>query len=120
RPGVLGRLARTFEFRNQRVARVDLFPVQAAPGASLLRTYSELRVRVSWTEGAANAPPKEAVDPFESLYREQVVNYEAARAMRRPRPADIGNPVQGPRFFTASTGPWIRMHLARRGIYQVT
>ncbi|MBI5835670.1 MAG: hypothetical protein HZB25_00350 [Candidatus Eisenbacteria bacterium] len=117
-PQVAGRLAGFFILRNQRLARIELYPVQAAPGLGAMRALDELRVRVRWSGGRTGSPADPA-DPFETMYRRRVLNYEAARAFRRAAGPRMDNPLDGPAFFSASTGPWLRMRLTRRGIYEV-
>lgn len=119
-PGVLGRLSRIYELRNQRVAEIELYPLQASPATGLMRAYSRIEVRVSWIGGEIHAAGAED-GPFEAVYERSVLNYTVARSFRRERtPAAFPNPVTGSNFFATSHGPWVRMHLTRQGMYQVT
>ena len=71
--------------RNQRVARIAIEPVAYEPAARRLTVASRVDVELAVTPTAGLGPPVERDDPFESVYRLSLVNYEQGIAWRRPR-----------------------------------
>lgn len=109
--------------RQQRVARLVLYPIQYNPARGTVRVIRRLRVEVSFS-GAKQAealadkgPPQE--NAFEPLLRALLLNYEQAkawRASRRPAatPADTGpRPGDGSR-------PWLKIIVPASGLYRIT
>jgi len=77
--------------RRQRVAVVELRPVQYNPATKLLRKYSRLVVRVNFSAGS-NAPSRQIFSPkpqidreFEPLYQKLLLNYDDAKSLRQSR-----------------------------------
>jgi hypothetical protein len=73
--------------RRQRVAVIELRPVQYNPATKLLRKYSRLVVRVNFSSGL-NAPPRQIFSPnpqidkeFEPLYQRLLLNYDDAKGL---------------------------------------
>ena len=75
--------------RNQRVARVAIAPVAYEPAARRLTVAGRVDVELSVAPWGSWGPRAEAIDPFETVYRLALVNYEQGRAWRRPQ-AQIG------------------------------
>jgi hypothetical protein len=80
-PGILARVAEVGFIRGQRVAAVDLFPVQYVPAAGELRFHSHVSLELTM-EGAAattdGAPRDDGA--FSPILREGLINYETASA----------------------------------------
>jgi hypothetical protein len=70
--------------RNQRVAKVSIEPVAYEPAARRLTVAGRVDVELAVTPSGLG-PPAEPDDPFESVYRLSLVNYEQGIAWRRPR-----------------------------------
>src|SRR5262245_32906120 len=71
--------------RNQRVARVSIEPVAYEPSARRLTVAARIDVELAVTAAGSLGPPAEPNDPFESVYRLTLLNYEQGIAWRRPR-----------------------------------
>ncbi len=137
--GVRARLLDVGWMRNQRVARIAVTPADYDPSARRLTLDRRIDVDVSVSgaePGAAGAGlglrTAEASDPFETLYRRTLVNYEQGRAwrrtagMRRPTPA-FARPGAGP-MHVASVVPdtsvyagrdWVKIAIDSTGFYKV-
>ncbi len=87
--------------RSQRIAVIELRPIQYNPATKLLRKYSRLVVRVNFSSGST-APPKQMGSlrsrvagrmpalpvndkEFEALYQKLLLNYDSARDLRQSR-----------------------------------
>lgn len=115
-------LAETAFVRGQRIARVQIQPVQYNPAQGALRVYRYLRVEATFPAaqaGAVQASP--GPDMFDSLLQDQLLNYEQALAWRSER----GQPLPGSHapdsVYPGDTSrPWFKTHLRASGLYKVT
>ena len=124
--------------RDQRVASVAILPADYEPAARRVTLYREIQVELSFAGGGSAWPPPAPDDPFENVYREALVNYEAGRAWRRPRAAagaPAALPGAGPARRLAggpeALGPgvpdtslfvgrdWIKIAITKTGFYKV-
>jgi hypothetical protein len=101
--------------RRQRVAVIELHPVQYNPVSKILRKYSRLLVRVNFSK-SFNAPSK--IQPrklelrdeteFERLYRGLLLNYDQAKNLRKTRSkislAPRQNESEALKLFVSQTG----------------
>jgi hypothetical protein len=121
--------------RDQRVASVAVFPADYQPAARRVTLYREIEVELSFGPAPGEAQAPRLDDPFEAVYREVLVNYEAGRAWRR-QPAvaatmapllGAGRPGAG---FPALAVPvpdtsvfvgrdWIKIAITKTGFYKV-
>ncbi len=83
-PGVRARLLEVGWMRNQRIARIAVFPADYDPAARRLTLYRRIDVDVEGQATGELGPPAESLDPFESVYRDALLNYEQGRSWRRP------------------------------------
>ena len=115
--------------RRQRVAVIELRPVQYNPATRLLRKYSRLVVQVNFSPGPgaplnsgvsgsmlagfqASQPDKE----FEKSYQSLLLNYEDARKWRKPRSAATGASL-APR--SDATSEALKIFVRESGIYRL-
>lgn len=70
--------------RNQRVASIAVSAADYVPATRHLALYRRVDVELGVAAAGNAGPPAEAIDPFEEVYREVLVNYEQGRHWRRP------------------------------------
>jgi hypothetical protein len=70
--------------RNQRIARIAIEPGAYAPSARRFALARRVDVDVQVQPMGVIGPPAEPDDPFESIYRSVLANYDQGRAWRRP------------------------------------
>ena len=70
--------------RNQRIARVAVYPADYDAGARRLVLYHRIEVAVAVEPAGDLGPPAESPDPFEGVYQAAVLNYEQGQGWRRP------------------------------------
>jgi hypothetical protein len=79
-PGTYARVEEPGVFRDLRIARVVVYPVQYVPSRKELQVLSSITIRVRYGSGEARNPktsPKRPIAPsFGTLYRSSVLNYE--------------------------------------------
>ena len=114
--------------RGQRVARLQIQPIQYNPARSQLKIYHELLIRInfnstptqSYQSSKRLATPSLAIEPsqaFEQLFQAKLLNYNQAKAWRRspqnvaaaPAMQHLSNPLD--RY---------KISISRTGIYKIT
>ncbi len=98
--------------RNQRVAKLRLFPCQYNPRKRRLTWHRKLRVRVDFSPGRGKGVPILRRDPFEPVYRSTLLNYEQAKSFRRAAPSRAPVLLQ--------QGPWYKLSTVKEGLYRIT
>lgn len=124
--------------RDQRVASLQINPVQYNPAAKQLKIYTSVTFRIEFPGAAAvdkNAPmkatafPSSALPPFrssafESLFQETLQNYEQARSWRSQRRGGYsnayGNGIAGAPELTASNVYRFKIPVIRTDLYRIT
>ena len=114
--------------RGQRVARLQIQPIQYNPARSQLKIYHELLIRINFNstptrfyQGSKRlAAPSLAIEPspaFEQLFQAKLLNYNQAKAWRRlPQSVAAAPAVQG-----ASESPnRYKILISQTGIYEIT
>ncbi len=122
-PGTLARLSDVGFIRHQRVAAIELYPVQYSPVSRQIQSYSRLRIQLSFsyskTRSASRPWPEGPV--YEQLLQGQLLNYWSARDWRG-MPAGLGG--QAPAISTAALWPLpseaYKIFVNRDGLYQLT
>jgi len=130
---VAARLVDVTWMRNQRVAHVAIEPVAYEPAARRLTVAGRVDVELAVAGTGALGPPAEPIDPFESVYRLALVNYQQGIAWRRPRTQALAGAAKrlgvplGARV--AQLAPpdtsvyvgrtWIKIAIQQTGFYQV-
>ena len=117
--------------RNQRVATIEIRPVEYDAPARRLTVRGSVEVEVDVAPAAPTARPAEALDPFEDLYRATLVNYEQGRAWRRAAPVrgrdrfgrtaslDAAFQSAAPETSVFAGRPWIKVAITRSGFYHL-
>ena len=114
--------------RGQRVARLQIQPIQYNPARSQLKIYHELLIRIDFNsaptpsyQGSKQlATPSLAIETspaFEQLFQAKLLNYDQAKAWRRSRQSVAAAPATQ----RASESPIrYKILISRTGIYQIT
>ena len=132
-PGLpLARVVREGYIRNQRVIALALYPVQYFPSTRQLRLYSHLTVNIRFSKAKQGAPflgSQSQTKPysirrivpesetFERALSHQLLNAEAARHFRPPRPAIPAAPGV---ISDGSDGIRYKLFVRETGIHAVT
>ena len=105
--------------REQRVARLQIQPIQYNPARSQIKIYRELLIRIDLNSPSSSsaAPPPFIVTshPFEQLFQAKLLNYNQAKAWRR-------YPQNVPAAPAAQRIPEERYKILidRTGVYKIT
>lgn len=105
--------------RHQRIAVIELRPVQYSPARKLLRKYSRLLVRVDFSYAQA-APARSGrlqyTDDreFERLYKGLLLNYDDAKKLRKPRASALPAPAA-----QSEESEALKIFVSRPGIYKL-
>lgn len=106
--------------RDQRVARVSLYPFQYVPDAGRLVLHKRLVIEIVFEQGAArwSAPDQNGqTDEFEPVLRGALLNYEQARQWRRsPAPQASSVFARG----LTDLAPRLKITVDRDGLYRIT
>ena len=114
--------------RGQRVARLQIQPIQYNPARSQLKIHHELLIRIDFNSAPTQSyqgskqlvTPSLTIDPsqaFEQLFRTKLLNYHQAKAWRRS-PQNI---AAAPAVQRASESPnRYKILINRTGIYRIT
>lgn len=81
---VAARLLDVTWMRNQRVARIAIEPVAYEPALRRVTLARRVDVEVAVAVLGDLGEPAESPDPFETVYRRSLLNYDQGRAWRRP------------------------------------
>ena len=68
--------------RNQKVARVRIFPVQYNPLRSVIRYYSEISLKVNFVGPKTQSLPQEK-DSFDKIFQNMLLNFDQAKNWRK-------------------------------------
>lgn len=122
-PGEVVTLGEIGFMRQQRIARLEIRPVQYDAARGALRLTRSLRIEVSFPGAElvpAAAADLAATDAFEPLLASQLLNYQQAKAWRLPRRTaeQPAGPGQTPRPGD-DTQPWFKVKLRQSGLYRV-
>lgn len=115
--------------RNQRVAHIEIHPVDLEPAARRLSWYRRIDLTLELDEVVETTRPAEPDDPFERVYRATLVNYEQGRAWRRPAAETLAPSLApGPGLARAQAvpdtslfagRPWVKLEIPHTGFYKV-
>ncbi|MCH8290157.1 hypothetical protein IH992_03505 [Candidatus Poribacteria bacterium] len=112
--------------RDQRVARLQIQPIQYNPARSLLKIYRQLQVRIDFNQpprriGLPAAPSLfvtryQPSGPFEQLFQASVLNYEQAKAWRQ----SPQNQISAAPLAETGAEERYKILLDRTSIYEIT
>lgn len=108
--------------RGQRVARVVIQPLQYNPAQGVLRVYRTLRIEAIFSGATASSGRSSAaLDLFDPLLQDQLLNYDQAFAWRSER----GQPLSSGRvpdnvYPGDMSRAWFKTSLRTSGLYKVT
>jgi uncharacterized repeat protein (TIGR01451 family) len=115
-------LAQVGDIRHQRLARLEVYPVQVNPRSGQVLYHRRLRIQVDFEypagELALGAGSLEEPGGFEEMLARTVVNYDTARLWRDVRPAGPPAPAEG--LVTGSLDPGYRIKIRETGLYELT
>jgi hypothetical protein len=118
----LARLEGVSWMRDQRVAAILVRPVAYDARTKAVRWFSEIEIEVSFDPAREAVAPLAAAagngDPFESLYRGLLANYEQGRAWRRTRGTDR-TAVASVTADVFAGRRWVRIGVPATGFYKV-
>ncbi len=127
-------LARVVAVTGMRAQRVAAIAIGAARYGAALRQLSvatRVAVTVDFVGSPAPGPTPRAEPAFEGVYRNLLLNYESARAFRRPPGWSPEASSRGGRFVTAGQTPphitrgfevassWVKVTVSRKGIHEI-
>jgi hypothetical protein len=116
-PAEVARVADIAWLRDQRLARIELYPFQYLAATETLRWHRHVRIEIKF-EGAGTADRLEAAPlaagPFEQMLRDSLLNYDKSRQWR--------SNVAVPQIAASSTItlPQYKIVVDRDGLYRVT
>ena len=112
-PNVFAEITNDGQMRSQRLVSIAVYPIQYDLENQELVVYEDLEVSISFS-GATNALQSEPLvetDAFESLFQDNLLNYQQARAWRKIQAFEIQTngelwmpPVPGYRIKVQKTG----------------
>jgi len=116
--------------RNQRVATIEILPMDYEPQAKRLTSWSRIEVEVGLPPAGATATPFERTDPFEEVYASVLVNYEQGKSWRRPAGGPLARlpssaalarttrvTVDSSSIFPGHT--WVKIAIPKSGFYRI-
>jgi hypothetical protein len=116
-PAEIARVAETAWLRDQRLARIEVYPFQYLAASGAVRWHRHLQIEVA-IEGTGNIDRVVAApmidSPFERLLRDTLANYDVAREWRSGGAAPLAAP------HPASTSPRYKIVVDHDGLYRVT
>jgi hypothetical protein len=116
-PAAVARVAETAWLRDQRLARLEVYPFQYLPATGALRWHRHLRIEITFDgvdklDRWAAVPPADG--PFEQLLRSTLLNYDTARQWR----SNAAAPRAVSRLEAAA--PRYKIVVDQDGLYRVT
>ncbi|MCI0515953.1 hypothetical protein L0128_22285, partial [candidate division KSB1 bacterium] len=115
-PAALVRVKETGYFRSQRVASIQINPVQAILGAKKLKLYDKIVIAIDFP--AAGSTVIQSINNPQSdeyFYEAGLLNYEQARQWRNQ-----SRPKLAKSTAKLATAPMYKIPIIREGIYQLT
>ncbi|MEO5989890.1 MAG: C25 family peptidase propeptide domain-containing protein, partial [Candidatus Eisenbacteria bacterium] len=119
--------------RNQRVARIVIEPAAYEPAARRLSVARRVDIDVQIQPMSDLGGPAELDDPYESVYRSVLVNFDQGRAWRRPataalvraaqrmglEPARVEGIALPPDTSVFAGRTWLKFEVRQTGFYSV-
>jgi hypothetical protein len=118
-PGHLAQIGFSGYMRDQRVAQLQIYPIQYNPATQELQFYTRVLVRVAFGVGAEESRGEGGGgNAYERLLQNTLLNYESLGREAQPQPKRHPPPIPQPT--TSSQQPEIKIFVEEDGLYQVT
>lgn len=132
-PDDLAKIEPVGYIRQQRIARLELHPIQYDPVTSQLKIHKTIDIRVTFNSPVALAPSRNNNiqisntgdhSAFEELYRDMILNYDQAKNWRRQRSRQSTTSMAPGLSTVASSKPgeqgtWYKISIEENGIYKL-
>lgn len=102
-------------FRDQRIIRLHIFPLQYQPSSKIVRKYHSIRLQVDFSASETAPIGASYSGKNEALYQEVIVNYEQAKFWRKRDPIKTLKSRS-----SLNSGTWYRFKINKEGIYKIT
>ena len=120
-PADVARIRSIGDWRSQHYAVIEFHPLQYNPATRQLVFHKRIRVQItlSYPRGANAATLGTAVNEggFDSVFRQNLINYDTAKNWRIPGSATKRTPAASVSPY--SVGTWYKISVKADGIYQV-
>ncbi len=107
--------------RDQRVAQLQIHPIQYNPQLSKLKIFRELQIRIDFNQSASShSQAFTAYQPsraFEDLFQTRLLNYNQAKAWRLVRQSQA---KQASAFAQGNTQQRFKLSISETGMYRVS
>jgi hypothetical protein len=118
-PGKPAEIVTDGYIRSQRVAILELHPVQYDRTARSLRIHGEMTVKVDFVRTYGAPPIRSSYgrepEPFESLFKRRMLNYDRARLWRKAPLRRVPSPAP-----PIGRGERIKIYIEKTGVYRLT
>lgn len=116
-PEQVVKIGETGLIRDQRVAAVQLCPVQHNPAQQSLRIYQSLTVRLDFEGGTSRGVANPSAPAFENTLQKMLPNYEAGKNWRAAKARQLERPKSGSSPAAAAN---YKIYVYEDGIYRLT
>ncbi|MBP7962813.1 MAG: hypothetical protein KBG20_10990 [Caldilineaceae bacterium] len=121
-PATLARIGDDAWVRDQRVVRVEVYPVQVDAGGNRVVSHDRIQVRLDFVGGDISRRSldqgKSSPTPFEAALASSLLNYDQAQAWRAPGPVQTET-LSAPRQATGG-GAMLKISVDTDGLYRLT
>jgi hypothetical protein len=123
-PETIARLGEVGFIRHQRVAAIELYPVQYNPVSGEVRFHPEIQIELNFSQPfgrQAVQPAAPEGEVYEQLLDDQLLNYASAKAWRGSAP-----PTASKHIAVTAPGQWplpslaYKIPITQDGLYQIT
>lgn len=117
-PNVFAEITNDGQMRSQRLVSIAIYPIQYDLENQELVVYEDLEVSISFS-GAASALQNEPLvetDAFESLFQDNLLNYQQAKAWRKLQTAEIQTNNES----WMPLVPGYRIKVQKTGMYKIS
>jgi len=120
-PGHLAQIGFSGYMRDQRVAQLQIYPIQYNPATQALKFYTRVRVSVDYGSGAEESGGKgRGGGAYERLLQNTLLNYESLERDAQPQSSKRHDLHPAPQPRVRGQQPQIKIFVTKDGLYQVT
>ena len=126
-PGKIAELGDAAWLREQKIVPVRLYPFQYRPSERSLSIYTTITIRVDFLYPNGKLMPNQqssqasgSPSAFESIYKENLLNYDQAKSFRSQAPADDRIKPMMANLNEQSDHPRYKITITEDGIYRIT